>query len=212
IAEGLRYLWSHRILKTLGLILGAQNLLGTAQQAVFVLYATSDTFGLGLSDAGVGFLFAVTAAGGFLGSFASAPIERRLGRTTVLTLSLVMFGASLLIPGLTRNVAVVAGTGLLAGSAMMWNVITVSLRQRIIPDHLLGRVNSAYRLLGWGSMPIGAALGGVVAEVIGVRPLFVLTGVLTFLLLIPLRAVITDRAIAEAESADAPPEGAAAPA
>ena len=44
----------------------------------------------------------------------------------------------------------------------MWNVITVSLRQAIIPDHLLGRVNSVYRFLGWGMMPIGSLVGGLV--------------------------------------------------
>ena len=44
----------------------------------------------------------------------------------------------------------------------MWNVITVSLRQAIIPDHLLGRVNSVYRFLGWGMMPIGSFVGGLV--------------------------------------------------
>ena len=213
IAEGLRYLRGHRILRTLGLLLGAQNLLFTAQGALFVLYATSDRFGLGLSDAGVGVLFAVSAFGGFLGSFAAAPVEKRLGRSTVLVLSLVLGSIALATPGLTRNVAIVAASGVLTGAGVMWNVITVSLRQRIIPDHLLGRVNSAYRLLGWGSMPIGAGLGGLTAELIGVRPVFLLCGAITLLLIVPLRAIVTDRAIADAEAtADAPPESVAAPA
>ena len=51
----------------------------------------------------------------------------------------------------------------------IWNVITVSLRQRITPTRLLGRLNSAYRLLGWGTMPLGAAAGGAIAQVFGVR-------------------------------------------
>jgi MFS family permease len=85
----------------------------------------------------------------------------------------------------------------------MWNVITVSLRQRIIPDELLGRVNSGYRLLGWGSMPIGAALGGTLAELFGLRAVFVITGLGVALLLVPLRLVVTDRAIADAEQAAA---------
>jgi hypothetical protein len=46
--------------------------------------------------------------------------------------------------------------------AVLWNVITVSLRQAIIPDHLLGRVNSVYRFFGWGMMPVGSILGGVI--------------------------------------------------
>lgn len=49
---------------------------------------------------------------------------------------------------------------------IVWNVITVSLRQEIIPAHLLGRVNSVYRFFAWGMMPIGAALGGVLVAVL----------------------------------------------
>ena len=51
-----------------------------------------------------------------------------------------------------------------AFSAVAWNVVTVSLRQALVPDDLLGRVNSAYRFFGWGAMPLGALLGGLVAE------------------------------------------------
>ena len=58
-----------------------------------------------------------------------------------------------------------ASFGIAALLASMWNVITVSLRQAVIPDHLLGRVNSVYRFLGWGMMPIGALIGGVVVAV-----------------------------------------------
>jgi hypothetical protein len=63
--------------------------------------------------------------------------------------------------GLTSNTILVAAMFFLfMFTAVVWNVITVSLRQSVIPDHLLGRVNSVYRLFGWGSMPLGAALGG----------------------------------------------------
>ena len=199
IAEGLRYLVGSRLLRTLGLLLGAQNLLMTAQAAIFVLYATSDAYGLGLSDAGVGLLFSAMAVGGFLGSFVATPLERHLGRSRALLVSVVCSGTALLVPGLTRNVPLVAASGLLSGAATIWNVITVSLRQRIIPDHLLGRVNSAYRLLGWGSMPIGAGLGGLLAEAFGVRPVFLIAGALLLCLVVPLRLVVTDTAIAEAE-------------
>ena len=65
-----------------------------------------------------------------------------------------------LIIGLMSNVPVVAAMNLLAGVfALLWNVITVSLRQSIIPDRLLGRVNSVYRFLAWGMVPIGALIG-----------------------------------------------------
>ena len=63
-------------------------------------------------------------------------------------------------------------------SVTMWNVVTVSLRQRIVPGHLLGRVNSVYRMLGWGLMPLGALAGGFVAHAAGLRAPYVLAGLL----------------------------------
>jgi MFS family permease len=199
IAEGLRYLFRHRVLRTLGLLLGAQNLLFMAMQSVFVLYATSKTYGLGLSDVGVGLLFTVTAIGGIIGSFVAAPLEKRFGRSALLSLTLVLGAVFIATPGLTRNVAVVAAANVLAGTTALWNVVTVSLRQRVIPDRLLGRVNAAYRLLGWGSMPVGAAIGGLIGQLFSVRAVFVISGALLLVLLVPLRLVITDDAIADAE-------------
>ena len=64
-----------------------------------------------------------------------------------------------------------------------WNVITVSLRQRIVPDHLLGRVNAGYRLLAWGTMPLGAALGGLVGDRWGLTAVFWTSAVLSALCL-----------------------------
>ena len=61
-------------------------------------------------------------------------------------------------------VGIVFAVGALLGST--WNVITVSLRQTIIPPHLLGRVNSVYSFFAWGMIPIGAILGGVVVTVV----------------------------------------------
>ena len=61
----------------------------------------------------------------------------------------------------------------------MWNVVTVTLRQRSVPAELLGRVNSAYRMLGWGLMPLGALAGGFIAHAAGVRAAYVVAGVLS---------------------------------
>ena len=59
-----------------------------------------------------------------------------------------------------------------------WNVVTVSLRQQVVPAHLLGRVNSVYRMLGWGLMPVGALAGGFVAHAAGLRAPYVVAGLL----------------------------------
>jgi MFS family permease len=208
IAEGLRYLFGHRLLRTLGLLLGAQNLLFMAQGAIFVLFAVSRD-GLGLSDFGVGALFTAAALGGLLGSFVAAPIERALGRARVLQFGVAVAAVALAAPGFLPRVWVAVAAGLAIGvSTVTWNVITVSLRQRIIPDTMLGRVNSSYRLLGWGSMPIGAALGGALAELLGVRTVFELAGLCMAALLVPLRLVVTDAVIAAAEAESAGPLGA----
>jgi MFS family permease len=206
IAEGVRYLLGHRLLRTLSLLLGVQNLLFSAEFSIFVLFAVSKK-GLGLSDVGVGVLLTFGAVGGVLGSLVAARVEQALGRTRLLAVSVLVSGVSLALPGLVPHVVVAAVTGALTGVAsVMWNVVTVSLRQRIIPDHLLGRVNSGYRLLGWGTMPIGAALGGLLGEALGLRAVFVVAGAGVLALLVPLLAVIDDRAI---DAAEAEAEGAA---
>ena len=202
IAEGVRYLMHHRLLRTLALLLGGMNLLSSAQFAIFVLFAVSrDAFGLGLNEAGVGMLLTSGAIGGLVGSFVAAPLERALGRARVLALVVVVGGVGLAAPGVAPTVAVAVASGAAFGIAgVLWNVITVSLRQRIIPDELLGRVNSGYRLLGWGTIPLGAALGGLVGEVFGLRMVFLVAGAGNLLLLVPLLSVVTDVAIAAAET------------
>jgi MFS family permease len=67
-----------------------------------------------------------------------------------------------------------------------------------VPDHLLGRLNATYRLLAWGTLPIGALLGGLLAEAFGVQATFVICGVLA-LVLVPLGLGITERDIRRAE-------------
>jgi MFS family permease len=214
IAEGLRYLAGHRVLRTLGVLLGVQNLLLSAEFAIFVLFAVDRRHGgLGLSDVGVGVLLTFGAVGGVLGSLVAARVEVALGRTRLLAASVAVTGLALALPGVVPHVVAAAVSGAAIGVAStMWNVVTVSLRQRIIPSHLLGRVNSGYRLLGWGTMPVGAALGGLVGDAFGLRSVFVVAGVGVLLTLVPLLVVITDEAIRAAEApveetAGAPPPG-----
>jgi MFS family permease len=76
-----------------------------------------------------------------------------------------------------------------------------------VPDRLLGRVNASYRLLAWGTMPIGAALGGIIGEVLGLRAVFLVAAIASGLLILG-RLIVTDEAIAAAEAAS---EQAAAP-
>ena len=184
-------------------MLGVINLASTAHQSVFVLFAVNPG-PLGMSKTGFGLLLASGGVGGLAGSTVAAPLERTLGRARCLVAAIVVFAVSLAVPFVTTssvaNAAAIIGA---AFGAVVWNVITVSLRQRITPDHLLGRMNSAYRLLGWGTMPLGALLGGVVAETVGVRPTFLVAALLHLPLLLGFRVVAEARiAKAEAEGAD----------
>ena len=98
-------------------------------------------------------------------------------------------------PALTTNVAVIAVVLFVAGVMnMLWNVTTVSFRQRVTPDHLLGRMNSAYRLVAWGTRPLGAVAGGVIGEWFGVRSVFVVMGIVSAATLIPARR-LTEQAL-----------------
>ena len=86
---------------------------------------------------------------------------------------------------------------------VVWNVVTVSLRQRITPPHLLGRMNASYRLLAWGSMPLGALIGGALAEWVGVRATFLIFAGVQLLLVLG-RLVVSDADIDEAERRRSP--------
>ena len=200
IAEGVRFVWRNPVLRTLGLMLGMTNLAFTAHWAIFVLFATGP---MGLSDAGYGLVLTSSAFGGIAGSWAGPWLERRFGRARCLFGAIVLFGSTLTVPAFTTNVAAnVAAFIIAAFGSVVWNVITVSLRQRITPDRLLGRMNSAYRLLGWGTMPIGAALGGAIAEIWGLRPTFVVAGLLHLPLLLGF-LVVTDERIEAADTVTA---------
>jgi MFS family permease len=76
----------------------------------------------------------------------------------------------------------------------------VSLRQSLIPDHLLGRINSVYRLLAWGTMPVGAALGGFLASVLGLASPFLIGGVVFLILAALTWPVVNSRAVEEARA------------
>jgi secondary thiamine-phosphate synthase enzyme len=126
------------------------------------------------------------------------------GRVRTLVVSVVLTGASLLVPAVTTSPVLVGASFVVSGVAIvLWNVVTVSLRQRITPDRLLGRMNAAYRLVGWGTMPIGAVLGGFLAEALGLRATFAVAAARTLAVLAGFRFV-TEPAVAAAEAAEAP--------
>jgi MFS family permease len=201
VVDGVRYLFGHRLLRTLALLTGIANLGSTAALTVLPIYAVRPG-PMGLREAGFGLLLAAGAVGAFAGSFLVPAIERKLGRARALLVVWVGFALLTGLPGVTASALLVGAGFLVMGvGIIVWNVITVSLRQRIAPDHLLGRVNAGYRLLAWGSMPLGALLGGLLGELVGVRAVFLIAAAGQLCTIPLLLAIVTERNITAAEDA-----------
>ncbi|MFM7664882.1 MAG: MFS transporter, partial [Actinomycetota bacterium] len=167
IRTGLVWLWQHPFLRLLALMLGAANMCHMFAHSIFAKYARDE---LGLGPRGFGFLLATSAIGSIAGGLLGSRIAKRLGQSAAIVLSYVMFAALEVIPwALPRVWAVVIAGVLMAVFGTVWNVLTVSLRQRLIPADLFGRVNSVYRFLGTGTSAIGAILGGQIAFHFGLR-------------------------------------------
>ncbi|MGJ4843417.1 MFS transporter [Leifsonia sp. Le1] len=203
IAEGLRFLWHNTILRVLAIMVGVFNLASSATFTVLVLYAVGPNSAMKLTDPGYGLLLTASALGSVLGSFAAEWAERRLGRARALALTILGSVLTVATPAFTTDAWVIGAAFFLGGiTVSIWNVITVSLRQRIAPPRLLGRVNSAYRLVAWGTMPLGAALGGVIAEFFGLPAVFLSMGVVVVCLLLGMFWVTDTRMDAADEAAE----------
>jgi predicted MFS family arabinose efflux permease len=177
IAEGLRWLARHRLLRVVAVLLGIYNFANQMGQAVLVLLATQT---LHVSTRGYGLLLAASAVGSVVGGLVNPILTRRIGMLPSLVLPALVSAAAFVGIGLAPGPVVVAALLASQGfAAAMWNVVTVSLRQRVVPGHLLGRVNSVYRMLGWGLMPLGALAGGFVAHAAGLRAPYIVAGLLT---------------------------------
>src|SRR4051812_39402995 len=198
IAEGVRWLWGNRVLRAFCGMLGVWNFASNLTEGILVLWALEV---LHLDARGFGFLTLGFAAGSLLGSLAAERFTKLLGEGPTVYTCVGLGIVAEVIAYVTRNGFVAGAAFTLIGfAAIVWNILTVSLRQEIIPPRLLGRVNSAYRFVGWGSIPIGAGIGGVLAHVFGLRfPFLVAAIVLTVSVLWMTRAV-TSRTITAARA------------
>ncbi|MEY3978208.1 MAG: hypothetical protein RLZZ284_1064 [Actinomycetota bacterium] len=173
---GLRWLAEHRLLRLLAVLLGLVNMAHMFAASVFAKFARDV---LDIGPRGFGLLLAVSAGGAIVGGLIGDRVAKMLGPAMALVISYGMFAVLDLLPGIFPNVAVVVVSGtLMSVFGTTWNVITVSLRQRLIPPELFGRVNSVYRFLGTGSTSIGALIGGQLAYRYGLRATYLVSGVL----------------------------------
>ena len=171
IAEGLGYVLRHPLLRPIAACTSISNLFSSMGLAIVVLFAVRE---LGLSPGAIGIAFAIGNAGLLAGAFFADRLAGPLGlgRTIVLAIVVAQVGAfALPLATPSTAVPVLAVAQLLFGvGAIVYNVNQVGLRQAITPDRMLGRMNATMRFLVWGTLPIGALVGGALAEAIGLRP------------------------------------------
>ncbi|MER7892877.1 MFS transporter [Micromonospora sp. NPDC094482] len=172
IWEGIQYVWRERILRTLLLVAGAASGCWAAWMAVIVVYAVAPG-PMDLSRSEYGLLIGALGVGGVVGASAAPALTRRLGRRVVLATSMASFAVLLAAPAITSSPRLIAVTTVLGGAGSgAWNVTYSSLRALVVPDEMMGRYSGVSRLTSWGSMPLGALLAGLTAELISVRAVF----------------------------------------
>ena len=162
LGEGFAFLRAAPLLQTLAWTTGFWNLFHQMVMIALVLHVQEN---FELEARAYGLMLAGGAVGGVAGSLLGPWIAQKLGATRtmqwMLAASPLAFAAIALAPG---PVAAGVALGVMELTGLTWNIVSVSTRQRMIPDGLLGRVNSLYRLMAWGMMPVGLILSGLIVR------------------------------------------------
>ena len=206
IKEGFTWLWSHELLRPMAIILGLVNGIAAISGAMFILFAQE------VLETTV-FIFAIlgtaAAIGGIIGGLLGPKVSEKIGRGRSLALALFTMPLMALLIGLSsRWYLVWLFVALETFTAVLWNVVTVSLRQSLIPSNLLGRVNSVYRFFAWGTIPIGTLLGGTLVSILqnglgremAFRSVYFIAAALGFALFLYAIRVLTEAKIERARS------------
>ena len=198
IAEGLRWVWRSRVIRTLAVMAGVVNAVYGAGLAVMVLYAQDV---LGLDALGYGLLLAAVAVGVLPGSLIAPWLARTVPTAPLLVGGIAAVAVLQAAFGLAPVVWVAVAAEVLAGVVyIVFDVAQISLRQELVPDRLIGRVLSAARLVGYGAIPAGTLLGGLAARALGLRAPFILGGLVLAVLAVVSARVLTTTAVEEARA------------
>jgi MFS family permease len=181
ILEGLRYVLSHPVLRNISLMMAMINMVGATVFAQVVLFSKQ---ALGAEDSQVGLVFAAGGAGVVVLSLAAGQLRKRWSFGNVALGALMLSGLLTTAFAYTTSLwLAVVLWALVSGLGILFNINTGSLRQAIVPNHMLGRVISIAMVLAWSANPIGALAGGFVIERTGdVRLVYAVIGILTFLI------------------------------
>ncbi|MER8097110.1 MFS transporter [Streptomyces goshikiensis] len=171
IGEGVRFILGHPLLRVIALTTGLANFFTAVLMATQTVHLVRV---VGLEAGGLGLVLSASAAGGLLGALCAGRVAARLGQARVILLSLLVTGPfALLWPlsghGVPGALLFAAGSAVVSFGAVVYNVAQVSFRQGMCPPRLLGRMNATLRFLMWGTLPLGALLGGALAQSYGTR-------------------------------------------
>ncbi|MCP4957777.1 MAG: MFS transporter [Actinomycetia bacterium] len=198
VSVGLRYVWGHQILRPLAFTVLAFSFAGQATNAVFVILVT-ERFGLG--GLGFGALIAVRGTTSLAMSFGVARFIRRAGHGMSMRFAVVAFTAASLLFGLATAAILAVVASLINGlSDPAWNVVSSTVRQRLVPDEVFGRMMTAYLFIAWSMNPVGALVGGIIAERWGAEWVWVMAAAVVGSLLVLGKGLF--RAIDEAMALD----------
>ena len=203
IKEGVSWLSNQILLRRLAIYTGIANFFGSMQFPIMILFGQEI---LGLDSVQFAFLAYGGAVGGLVGSLLAEKINKRIGESKTLLISIVLFGIGGFVPFFTSNSFVVATAfGVTSFGSVLWNVQAVSIRQALIPDKLMGRVNSVYRLLALGLTPLGALFGGLIVKItensfcreFAIRFPFLICGMFMFILFLTAPKLLSQKLINE---------------
>jgi MFS family permease len=170
IAEGVRFLFGHRVLRAFMLTAAISNMFATGIRAISVLFLVRDVH---LRAAAIGGVFAAASLGGVVGAVGAGPLARRFGEARVMTGAAVVEAASAFLFPLTGpgwRIVLFSVGGLTTGLAIIaFNVVGSSYRQEVVPPDLVGRVVAATRVFSWGVLPIGSLGAGWLGASFGIR-------------------------------------------
>ena len=170
MAEGVRWLTAHPPMRTLALTIVAFNVTYGAAWGVLVLYASDR---LGMDAVGFGLLTTALAVGGIVGTASYGRLERRFSLATIMRGGLLIETFTHLVLALTTSPAVALVTMAVFGAhAFVWGTTSTVVRQRAVPDELLGRVTGVYTVGLIGGLVIGTPIGGLLARSFGITAPF----------------------------------------
>ena len=157
-------------LRNIAATTGTLNLFGNIGEVVLLLYAVQV---LELDAAAIGVIFAIGNIGVLIGALTGGRLARAFGTGPIIVATAALSGAAFVLVPLAPvddPFWFLVAAGMIGGfTAVVYNVNQVGLRQAITPDRMLGRMNATMRLIVWGTIPIGAILGGIIGNLVGLE-------------------------------------------